>query len=211
MKAHKIKNRAEQAQKCFYLFCILAVTLGLSIGCRSGGDDDKGDGMKPGDNMTDADAEAVKRAKDALRIDYAASDSAESVTQDVMLPTTGENGVSISWESSDAARVSTTGTVTRPSAANAEVTLTAALTKNDARDTRTFTLTVIISEDGTAVQRAKDGLMIGYATGDSAESVTQNVTLPATGENGVDIAWGSSNSAVINLSPPPPPPPILSQ
>ena len=76
---------------------------------------------------------------------YAEGDSAESVTQGVTLPTAGANGVSISWESSNAARISTTGTVSRPSAANTEVTLIATLTKNDARDTRTFILTVVPS------------------------------------------------------------------
>ena len=112
------------------LFSILAVTLGLSIGCRSGGDDDKGNGMKPGDNMTDADAEAVQRAKDALRIGYAEGDSESSVTQDVRLPATGENGVAISWESGNSAVVAVppppprsehiTGTVTQPIAADTE-------------------------------------------------------------------------------------------
>ena len=49
------------------------------MGCRSGGDDDnKGNGMKPGETMAITDAEAVKRAKEnALRIDYAEGDSAE--------------------------------------------------------------------------------------------------------------------------------------
>ena len=74
---------------------------------------------------------------------YAEGDRAESVTQNVSLPTGGANGVSVSWASSDAARISTTGTVTRTTDMNAMVILTATLTKNDARDTRTFTLTVV--------------------------------------------------------------------
>ena len=90
------------------------------------------------------DGAAVQRAKDGLMIGYATGDSAESVTQNVIpARTAGANGVSISWESSNAARISTTGTVSRPSAANTEVTLIATLTKNDARDTRSFTLTVV--------------------------------------------------------------------
>ena len=96
MKVNKIKNMRQTGAKVL-LFSILAVTLGFSMGCRSGGDDDKGNGI--------TDAEAVKRAKDALRIDYAASDSAESVTQDVRLPATGENGVAIVWESGNSAVV----------------------------------------------------------------------------------------------------------
>ena len=94
MKAHKIKDRGRTGAKVL-LFCMLAVTLGFSIGCRSGGDGGKGD--------TITDAEAVKRAKDALRIGYTEGDSAESVTQDVRLPATGENGVIIAWESGNRA------------------------------------------------------------------------------------------------------------
>ena len=83
---------------------MLAVTLGLSMGCRSGGDDDnKGNGMKPGETMANVDAEAVKRAKDALMIGYTGDDSAESVTQDVRLPATAENGVAVSWVSGNRA------------------------------------------------------------------------------------------------------------
>ena len=103
MKVNKIKNRGRTGAKVL-LFCILAVTLGFSIGCRSGGDDDnKGNGMKPGETMAITDAEAVKRAKENLAIGYAGGDSESSVTQNVSLPTAGENGVTISWESGNSA------------------------------------------------------------------------------------------------------------
>ena len=207
MKAHKIKNTSKTGAKVF-LFSILAVTLGFVNACRSGGGDNKGDNMNPGDTITDA--EAVQRAKSVLMIGYAPGDRAESVTQNLSLPTAGENGVAISWESSDPARVSTTGTVSRPNAANTGVILTATLTKNEARDTKSFTLTVIVLQDSAAVEMAKDSLMIVYAPGDSESSVTQNVSLPTAGENGVAVSWESGNSAVINL-PPPPPPTSLSQ
>ena len=86
-----------------------------------------------------------------------------------------------------------TGTVTRPNDADTQVTLTATLTKNMASDTIRFTLTVIISEDGMDVEMAKDSLMIGYAAGNSRTSVTQDVTLPTAGANGVSISWESSD------------------
>ena len=197
MKLNKIKNMSKTGAKVL-LFCILAVTLGSVNACRSGGGDNKGDNMNPGDTITDA--EAVQRAKDALRIDYAAGDRAESVTQNITLPTAGENGVAISWESSDPARVSTTGTVSRPNAANTGVILTATLTKNEARDTKSFTLTVIVLQDSAAVEMAKDSLMIVYAPGDRAESVTQNITLPTAGENGVAISWESSDPARVSTT-----------
>ena len=146
------------------------------------------------------DSAAVEMAKNALMIGYAAGDSRTSVTQNVSLPTAGANGVSISWESSDIGKISTTGTVSRPDDANTAVTLTATLTKNEARDTRRFTLTVIISEDGMDVEMAKDALMIGYAAGNSRTNVTQDVTLPTEGVNGVSVSWASSDAARISTT-----------
>ena len=210
MKPHKIKNMRRAGAKVL-LFCILAVTLGLSIGCRSGGDDDnKGDGMNPGDTITDA--EAVERAKENLRIGYAAGDSAESVTQNVTLPTTAENGVTVSWVSGNSAVVAIpppppppdseqiTGTVNRPNDQDTQVTLTATLTKNEASDTKSFTLTVILLEDAAAVQQAKSALMLTYAAGDSQISVTQDVMLPTAGANGVSISWETSDAARISTT-----------
>ena len=100
MKVNKIKNMSKTGAKVL-LFLILAVTLGFSIGCRSGGDGGKGDTMNPGETITDA--EAVQRTKDNLMIVYAAGDSQTSVTQDVTLPTAGKNGVDIAWESGNRA------------------------------------------------------------------------------------------------------------
>ena len=100
MKSHKIKNMSKTGAKVF-LFLILAVTFGLANNCLSGDDDDKRNGMKPGNTITDA--EAVQRAKENLAIVYAGGDSESSVTQNVSLPTTGENGVAIAWESGNSA------------------------------------------------------------------------------------------------------------
>ena len=146
------------------------------------------------------DAEAVQLAKNALVIIYAEGDSERSVTQNVMLPVTGENGVSISWMSSNHARVNPAGAVNRHGRLDAQVTLTAVLTKNDARDTKTFKLVVPTrpASDGDAVMRAKNALAVGYAQGDSRTSVTQNVSLPTAGSDGVVISWASSDPSVIS-------------
>ncbi|KZE49511.1 sugar-binding domain protein [Brevibacillus parabrevis] len=92
------------------------------------------------DAQATADTQAVTTAKDALDLG-----NTTAVEADLTLPTTGANGVSISWLSSDAAVVSNTGTVTRPAngAGNATVTLTATLTKGAASTTKTFTVTVV--------------------------------------------------------------------
>lgn len=50
--------------------------------------------------------------------------------------------------------------------------------------------------DLNAVAAAKDALEVGYASGDSASSVTQNLTL-ATEQGGVAVSWSSDKTAVI--------------
>ena len=145
-----------------------------------------------------ADGKAVQDAKTDLAITYSGTDTAMSVTGDVTLPTTGADGVVISWAFSSTDIISESGAVTRPDNMDTDVILTATLTKNAAMGTKVFTLTVIISADGKAVQDAKTNLAIGYSGTDTAMSVTGDVTLPTTGADGVVISWASSNTAIIN-------------
>lgn len=65
--------------------------------------------------------------------------------------------------------------------------------------TQTYSIKVTRNDisDQDAVTAAYDALVIGYATGDSNSSVTQNLTLPLTGTNGTIINWATSNSSVI--------------
>ena len=149
-----------------------------------------------------SDQESVAADKAALDIGYADTDSATSVTQDMTLPTTGASGTTISWTSSDTTVIADTGEVTRPAAnaADATVTLTATITKNTESDTKEFTLTVLKNaglSDTESVAAAKTALVITYAQGDSATSVTQDMTLPATGASGTTISWTSSDTTVI--------------
>ncbi len=51
--------------------------------------------------------------------------------------------------------------------------------------------------DQESVAADKTALAIGYAQGDSIDSVTQDMTLPTTGASGTVIAWSSSNTGVI--------------
>ena len=144
-----------------------------------------------------SDLDSVAADKDALDISYAGTDSVTSVTQALTLPTTGDNGTTITWVSSDTTVIANDGAVTRP-AADATVTLTATITKNEASDTKTFTLTVKKTlSDAESVAADKAALDIGYAGTDSATSVTQDMTLPATGASGTTISWTSSDTTVI--------------
>ena len=86
---------------------------------------------------------------------------------------------------------------------NTEVTLTATLTKNTARDTKTFTLTALVApaDDAAAVAQAKTILTIGYARGDRVASVTQDLApLPTAGPDGVAISWASTQAAIISTA-----------
>ena len=93
--------------------------------------------------------EAVAAAKAALEIGYAAGDDADNVTQDVMLPLTGEYDCSVSWVSGDPTVVLIEGgggpsSVFRPlsSDGDATVQLTATIASGGSSDTRVFTVTV---------------------------------------------------------------------
>ena len=113
------------------------------------------------------------------------------------LPTAGENGVAISWESGNRAVIlptppppppdsePITGTVTRPDDANTEVILTATLTKNDTSDTRSFTLTVVaLSPCGTSDLVAKLKADPSSLSGCSAASI-RGADMPALVSAGV--------------------------
>jgi len=145
--------------------------------------------------------EAVAAAKAALAVGYAPGDSAISVTKNLTLPTTGLDGSTIAWTSSNPAVVTTAGVVTLPTTQDANVTLTATITVKTASDTKAFPVTVKAQmTDAQAVAAAKAALTIGYAAGDSASSVTQNLTLAATGIDGSTIGWTTSNPLVVTTA-----------
>ena len=145
------------------------------------------------------DEECVGLDKTALSIKYAQGDSANSVTQNIILPLSGANGTSISWTSDNAA-IKSAGLVIRPDYfdKNAVVTLTATITKGNSTDTKAFNLTVIKNTitDQESVDTDKGALAIGYASGDNSNSITQNITLPTSGANGTNISWTSDNAAI---------------
>jgi hypothetical protein len=93
------------------------------------------------------DEQKVAADKDALTWDVikGANTVQTNVTSNLSLPTSGENGSAIVWQSSDTAVISTTGAVTRPAyeAGNKTVTLKATITSGNASDTKEFTITVI--------------------------------------------------------------------
>lgn len=159
-----------------------------------------------GDSVADSkealtNAEAVAASKENLEIGFAGSDSTDSVTGNLDLPTTGAGGAGITWESDKPAIIAPDGTVTRPpyGSGNITVNLTATIEKGGVKETVVFVL--IVQEtpptDAEAVAADKENLEIGFGGGDTATSVTQNINLPTAGSAGTTIAWQSSDPAVI--------------
>ena len=62
--------------------------------------------------------------------------------------------------------------------------------------TWTVTVTVLAITDEQAVAKAKNNIAISYAAGDSATSVTQDITLPTSGDHDTTISWASNNDAI---------------
>ncbi|RXT04584.1 hypothetical protein EIZ39_20435 [Ammoniphilus sp. CFH 90114] len=151
--------------------------------------------------QSQTDAEAVANAKGALAVGYAAGDSASGVTQDLTLATMGADGTTITWSTDNSAVIAADGTISRPaySAGDATVTLTATITKGAAIETKTFVVKVLKQSqtDAEAVANAKGALAVGYAAGDSASGVTQDLTLATMGADGTSVTWSSDNPAVI--------------
>lgn len=97
--------------------------------------------------LPQTDTEAVAADKAALEIGFAGLDSADNVTQDVILAGSGDNGTTVTWTSSAPETISADGTVTQPDYtgdSDVPVTLTAAISKGDVSDTKSFSLMVKI-------------------------------------------------------------------
>jgi outer membrane protein assembly factor BamB len=226
----------------------------------------------------------VTADKNALQIGFSTGDSAASVTQDITLGVSGENGSTITWTSSNTTTVSTAGVITRPAAGSGDkvVTLTATIRKGSSIQTKQFVVTVkqltdtiaptvtinpvggmyqgaqlvtiTSSEPGniyytvngstpTTFSSVYNGpitisytktlkyfaidsvgnksaigtqtytilydddvnadtnvLEIKYAAGESANSVTKNVTLSLSGGNGSTISWASSDTSIVSAN-----------
>lgn len=171
-------------------FCLLICLLSFAtlVGCGANAS-----------NSSTTPAEIVAADKASLAVGYAPGDTSSSVTQNLILPTSGTQGSTITWSSSNATVITTAGLVNRPLTGGAAVTLTATITIPGASDTKLFPVTVKPQmTDAEAVAAAKAALAIGYAPGDAAANVTKNLTLPATGLDNSVISWVSSNSAIVS-------------
>ena len=136
-------------------------------------------------------ADQVKVDRDLAVLDLG---DLSTVAGNLTLPTSGPNGASIAWASSNPEVVSASGVVSRPaaSAGDASVTLTATVSRAGASGTKQFDATVIAEEDDQAiVDAAAAALAIT-----NVDDVRGNLTLPGA-PAGIQLAWASSAPGIV--------------
>ncbi len=119
----------------------------------------------------------------------------DQVLGDLVLPTSGAYGTTITWSSSHPDVISPSGKVTRPSfiAGDQVVTLTATFSDGKNQLAKTFTLTVLrLPDDELSVDLALEALVVH-----NIDDVRGHLTLPVTGLYGTSITWTSSDPDVI--------------
>jgi hypothetical protein len=148
-------------------------------------------------------SQKVTADKATLQITFAGSDTAASVTRPLAaLPTTGVNGSSITWNSSQPGILSHNGqTINRPAlgAGDATVVFMATIINQNIMEIKTFTLVVKAEyTDAKKVEADKADLAIVFAGNDTLTHVTAPLVLPASGVNGTTIGWYSSNPSIVS-------------
>lgn len=124
-----------------------------------------------------------------------ADQSADKITKNVTLPTSGKNGVSITWSSSQPTVISNSGAVQRPDAQSSDVQaeLTATLTYQGVSTSAVFPVTILKQfDDQQKVDLDAEQLEI-Y----NADNVKGNLRLVTKGEQGSTITWTSSRPTVV--------------
>ena len=144
------------------------------------------------------DLQAVEQARNALKISYASGESSNAVSNDLILPLKGRHATAVRWHSSIPEIISTNGVVSRNNS-NTTVILTATLSRGSATQTKAFPITVIAVSDARAVELAKEALEIGYASGESSNGVSNDLTLPK-GRHITTVRWESSRPEVVSTN-----------
>src|SRR5690606_13267300 len=99
-----------------------------------------------------------------------------SIDSNLELPSQGIHGAKITWQSSNEAVVSNEGIVTRPApgSGNAEVTLTATITKGEASTTKTFTI-IVVAEGSLVAHYTFDDDLVDNSGNSEDGTVTGNL------------------------------------
>ena len=116
----------------------------LALGEAFRQDDGQNDGYPilawQGGSQPDVDEDRAAVAADKAALTIRPTIVKQAMT--LQLPASGENGTTIVWTSSNAAVIAADGRVTLPAGGSVTVTLTAAISRGQASDTKTFEITV---------------------------------------------------------------------
>ncbi len=156
---------------------------------------------------TDPDIADVEKAIADLTFDTIKlnNTAANNIVSDLNLYTEGSSGTSISWSSSNPEYIAANGKVIRPAEGigDQSVTLTAAISKGSAGNSRTFSLVVkalpAITITGIAVKTQPSDLV--YKIGENLNLADLVVTLTYSDSSTEDIALGSFAARNITVSP----------
>ena len=133
---------------------------------------------------------ALYKIQIAALMDKVALD-ATVVYEDMELPAPSENGIAVTWSSSNTSAVSATGKVVRPAAgqSDAKVTLTATFTKGNVSEKKSFVVSVpALQDDKVTAQADLDAIVLkGHL-----DNLMSNLYLPTEGQQGSTITWKSS-------------------
>ena len=139
------------------------------------------------------DQERVDEAKAALVL------SISSATENFVLPVTGLNETTISWTSNneDVITIENENAIVNRPTYTTIVQLTATIQYNDVTATKDFEIMVLgtePSQDDLDVIAAAAALTLG-----NLNNLTNNITLPTTGQNGTTITWTTSHPESIAI------------
>jgi hypothetical protein len=116
------------------------------------------------------------------------------LTQNLSLPASGGDGISIVWASANTNYLADNGTVTRPGLGDQTFNLTATFSKGNAEVQKVYPVTVIRAySDAEKVAADKAAL----ALAGNIENLRSNLTLPAAGAEGSTIVWASNNQSYL--------------
>ena len=139
-------------------------------------------------------------AEKRVHIGYAYGETADGVSQALILPTTSTGGSTVTWTSSNNSVISSSGAV-YPGYSAQTVTLTATIRLSGQTRTKTFTVrTSQYTGDQLLMENAYSALNVVYVNaGDNADSVTGRIALPGK-VLGLPVTWSSSNPGVVSAS-----------
>lgn len=150
-----------------------------------------------------SDTEIINEALGKITFAQISEETIDAITKNLSLPTLLDNGVTVTWESSDEEVVTPVGEVIRPSKEKGakEVTLTATVKRNYIeQEAEPITFTVLAYEtDAEVIEDAKNSLLFSRLTDEPLEEVTSNLYLPSQWRS-CSVEWTSSDENFITVS-----------